>query len=44
MTDRKKYRKYAIIAGVVLAIVCHFVPVEYKTACNAIVAACRQGF
>lgn len=35
----KKVKKYWWL-GMVLGLVCHFVPLEYKDACRAIVSAC----
>ncbi len=32
----KKWSRYAALAGVVLAIVCHVVPPRYQAACNVV--------
>lgn len=39
----KKYRKAALIVGAVIAIACHFVPPQYKAACEALAAVCTGG-
>jgi hypothetical protein len=39
----KKYRRIALIAGAVIAVVCHFVPPEYKAVCKALSAVCTGG-
>ncbi len=37
---RRKVVKWAAILGVVLALICHFVPPTYRALCDAVQAAC----
>jgi len=41
--DLRRLRRYAAIAGMVLAIVCHIVPPKYRAACDALASICTGG-
>ena len=43
VADAKRVARWASIAGVVIAFVCHFVPPHYRAACNAVAAICTGG-
>jgi len=40
----KKYRMYALIAGVTLALCCKALPHDYQAPCAAIAKLCTGGF
>lgn len=39
----KKFRKYAIIAGVLLAMICRSLPHEYQAPCQVLARLCTGG-
>lgn len=39
-----KWRRRAVLAGIVLAIVCKFLPVDYRGPCQAVVSLCTGAF
>ncbi len=41
---KSKWRRYAIIAGVVLALVCKSLPPDYQGICEALATVCTGGF
>ena len=41
--DLKRLFKWSSVLGMILGIVCHFVPPEYQSACHAIISACNTG-
>lgn len=40
----KKWRRYAVIAGVILALVCKSLPHAYQAPCAALAKLCAGGF
>jgi hypothetical protein len=42
--DLKKLASRGALLGFALAIACHFVPPDYRLACEAIVKVCTGGF
>lgn len=42
--DLRRLRRFAAIAGVVLAILCHVLPPDRRAACDAIASICTGGF
>lgn len=41
--DLRRLRRHAAVVGVVLAILCHIVPPEYRAACDALASLCTGG-
>lgn len=41
--DLRRLRRYAAIAGILLAVACHVVPPEYRSACDALASLCNGG-
>ena len=39
-----RWRRRAVLAGIVLAIVCKFLPVDYRGPCQAVASLCTGGF
>jgi hypothetical protein len=39
--DIRRLSKHAALIGVVIAIVCHLLPPQYRVACDAIAKICR---
>lgn len=40
---QKRRVAYTALFGAVLAVICHFVPPEYRAACNFIASVCSGG-
>jgi hypothetical protein len=41
--DKKKWYRRIVLAGVVLGVVCHFLPAEYQTPCRTLANLCTGG-
>lgn len=41
--DLKKWRKRAVLAGIVLAVVCKSLPEDYRAICDALATFCTGG-
>lgn len=40
----KKWRRYAMLVGALLAIICKSLPHDYQAVCKAIASLCTGGF
>lgn len=43
-TALKKWRNRAVLLGVLLALVCKFLPEDYRGLCQAVASLCTGGF
>lgn len=43
-TALKKWRRRALVAGALLALVCRHLPIDYQAPCEAIAQLCTGGF
>ncbi len=43
-TKRRKWRRYAVLFGVVLGVVCKSLPHEYQGPCDILMSICTGGY
>jgi hypothetical protein len=43
LDDTKKLRRYAVLAGALLALICNRLPSDYQVVCSAIAKICTLG-